>query len=64
MKFNNGDKVIGNDKKGAFWGRKGTVVDYEKSGQYWVNFDDGAKEVVNSGWIDKLQPNPSRTNYE
>lgn len=52
-KFNMGDKVIGNEKKASFRGRKGTIVQYESGSQYWVIFDDGRKECVNSWWLDK-----------
>ena len=52
-KFNVGDKVIGNEKKASFYGRKGTIVQYESQSQYWVMFDDGRKECVNSWWLDK-----------
>lgn len=52
-KFHIGDKVIGNEKKGGFYGRKGKIVEYESGSQYWVLFDDGQKECVNSWWLDK-----------
>jgi len=52
-KFNVGDKVIGNEKKASFYGRKGTIVQYKSQSQYWVMFDDGRKECVNSWWLDK-----------
>jgi hypothetical protein len=52
-KFNVGDKVIGNEKKASFWGRKGTIVQYESGSQYWVMFDDGRKECVYSWWLEK-----------
>jgi hypothetical protein len=52
-KFNIGDKVIGNEKKASVRGRKGTIVQYESGSQYWVLFDDGRKECVNSWWLDK-----------
>jgi hypothetical protein len=51
-KFKSGDRVIGNEKKGSFRGRKGTIVNYEPQGQYWVRFDDGRTECVDTGWID------------
>ncbi len=52
-KFNVGNIVIGNEKKASFCGRKGTIVQYESGNQYWVLFDDGLKECVNSWWLDK-----------
>lgn len=52
-KFNIGDKVIGNEKKASFRDRKGTIVQYELGSQYWVMFDDGRKECVDSRWLDK-----------
>lgn len=52
-KFKVGDKVIGNEKKASFRDRKGTIVGHESGSQYWVAFDDGRKECVNSSWIDK-----------
>lgn len=52
-KFDLGDKVIGNEKKASFRERKGTIVEYESGSQYWVMFDDGQKECVNSWWLDK-----------
>jgi hypothetical protein len=54
-KFNVGDRVIGNDKKGSFWGRKGRIVGYiQEYSQYQVLFDNGLTEVVYSWWIDPL----------
>ena len=55
-KFNVGDKVIGNEKKASFRGRKGTIVQYESGSQYWVLFDDGQKECVYSWWLEKKPP--------
>jgi len=52
-KFTVGNKVIGNEKKASFCGRKGTIVQYESESQYWVMFDDGRKECVNSWWLDR-----------
>lgn len=55
-KFNIGDKVIGNDKKGSFAERKGMIIGYNKmTHEYQVRFDNGEIEYVNSGWLDKLQ---------
>jgi hypothetical protein len=51
-KFNIGEKVMGNDKKASFRGRKGVVVSYLK-GQYEVSFGDGRTEWVDSDWIEK-----------
>ncbi len=55
-KFNIGDKVVGNEKKASFRGRKGAIVQYESGSQYWVEFDDGRKECVNSWWLEKEPP--------
>jgi len=52
-KFDIGDKVIGNQKKGSFYGRKGKIVQYESGSQYWVAFDDGQKECVYSWWLEE-----------
>lgn len=57
-KFDIGDKVIGNQKKASFHGRKGKIVRHESSSQYWVEFDDGQRECVYSWWLDK-QPSDS-----
>ena len=55
-KFNIGDRVIGNDKRGSFAGRKGTIVGYIREySQYQVLFDDGLTETVYSWWIDPLK---------
>ena len=53
-KFASGDRVIGNNNKGAFWGRKGTIVRYEAPSQYYVQFDDGLRECTDSHWLDRL----------
>ncbi len=53
-KFEVDDPVIGNDRKASFRGRIGTVLAYEKPGQYWVQFRDGVKECVDSRWLDRL----------
>ena len=52
-KFRAGDRVVGNDRKGSFWGRSGKVLDYIKPSQYWVRFDDGKVEAVDSSWLDR-----------
>ena len=55
-KFGLGDKVIGNDRKASFAGRKGVVVSYiREHSQYQVLFDDGITETVYSTWIEPLQ---------
>jgi len=55
-KFNIKDRVIGNDKKASFEGRKGTIVGYiPEYSQYQVLFDDGETETVYSWWIDPLK---------
>lgn len=53
LKFEAGDRVIGNDKKASFRGRAGTVKSYgPNKGEYLVLFDDGEEEYVNTEWID------------
>ena len=55
-KFKIGDRIIGNDKKGSFADRKGTIVGYiPEYSQYQVRFDDGKTETVYSWWIDRLK---------
>lgn len=55
-KFKTGDRVIGNDKKASFAGRKGTIVrNIREYSQYQVLFDDGVTETVYSWWIDPLK---------
>ncbi len=55
-KFKIGDRVIGNDKKGSFADRKGTIISYiGEYSQYQVRFDDGKTETVYSWWIDALR---------
>jgi hypothetical protein len=52
LKFNMGDKVVGNDKKASFRERKGTVIGYEpKTHEYLVRFDDDKEEYVNPAWL-------------
>jgi len=54
-KFKIGDRVIGNNKKASFAGRKGIIVGYiGEYSQYQVLFDDGITETVYSWWIDPL----------
>ena len=58
-RFASGDRVIGNKNKGAFWGRKGTIVRYEAQAfhsrdRYCVQFDDGHEEYTDSHWLDEL----------
>ena len=49
-KFNFGDRVEGNDSRGSFCGRKGSVMGYNK-GEYCIKFDDGREEWVPPGWL-------------
>jgi len=50
-----GQRVIGSDKKAAYRQRQGTVVKYGiGKGEYLVQFDDGRKEYVNTGWLEPL----------
>jgi len=52
-KFDNGDKVMGNDRKASFRGRTGVVVGYgPHNAEYLVHFDDGRDETVNAEWLD------------
>ncbi len=54
-KFSIGDRVIGNNKKASFAGRKGSIVGYiPEYSQYTVRFDDGKMETVYSRWIDHI----------
>lgn len=52
LKFNMGDRVVGNDRKASFRDRKGTVIGYEPhTHEYLVRFDDGKNEYVNPAWL-------------
>jgi len=54
-KFKIGDRVIGNDKKGSFADKKGTITGYIREySQYHVLFDNGETHTVYSWWIDRL----------
>jgi len=54
LKFNMGDRVIGNDRKASFRDRKGTVIGYEpRTHEYLVRFDDGRNEYVNPSWLNR-----------
>jgi len=53
-KFKITDKVIGNTRKGSFWGRKGVVIGYEpRTHEYIVQFEDRRSEYVNPSWLDR-----------
>jgi hypothetical protein len=55
QKFNAGDKVIGNDKKGAYWDKKGVIVGYNKmTGEYQVRLENGETHYASPRWLDKL----------
>ena len=55
-KFTPGDRVIGNERKGSYWERPGTVLEHGPGkSEYWVAFDDGQRECVVSSWIDLLE---------
>jgi transcriptional regulator with XRE-family HTH domain len=57
LKFEAGDRVVGNDKKASFRDRKGTVKNYgPNKAEYLVLFDDGEEEYVNTEWIDRDNP--------
>jgi len=54
LKFNMGDRVIGNDKKASFRDREGTIIGYEpRTHEYLVRFDDGRNEYVNPSWLNR-----------
>jgi len=54
LKFNMGDRVIGNDRKASFRDRKGTIIGYEpRTHEYLVRFDDGRNEYVNPSWLNR-----------
>ncbi|GEM_PF-6959343 len=54
QKFNMGERVIGNDKKALFRGRRGVVVGYgPHKAEYFVRFDDGRYEHVGSWFLDR-----------
>jgi hypothetical protein len=55
LKFNMGNRVVGNDKKASFREREGTVIGYEpKTHEYLVHFDDGKTEYVNPAWLKRV----------
>jgi hypothetical protein len=57
LKFNTGDRIIGNDKKGSYWGRRGVIISYgPHKGEYLVHFDNGEDEYVNTEWLDRENP--------
>lgn len=52
-KFDSGDKVVGNDKRAWFRGRRGIILGYgPHKAEYLVHFDDGKDETVNVEWLD------------
>lgn len=54
--FYPGQRVIGNDKKAAYYQRRGTVVKYGPGkGEYLVQFDEGSDEYVNTEWLESLK---------
>ncbi len=57
-KFKIGDRVVGNDKKASLSGRAGKVIAFTPENLYWVQFDDGRKEPVESRFMDKAPPVP------
>jgi hypothetical protein len=53
LKFSPGDRIRGNETRGSFWSRTGTVrKKIPGKSEYWVMFDDGLEECVPSSWID------------
>lgn len=54
-KFDSGDKVVGNDKRALFRRRRGIILGYgPHKAEYFVLFDDGTMEFVNSWWLDRM----------
>ena len=55
-KFTPGDRVVGRDSAAAsFRGRAGTIEGpTHNRAEYWVRFDDGAREACYSWWLDKV----------
>jgi hypothetical protein len=61
-KFRDGMRVIGkegDEGKGSFRGRKGTVAGYVVGSGYLVKFDDGRDEYVYAHWLEAVQPTES-----
>ena len=53
-KFNDGDIVIGNDRRASYRGVRGIILGYgPNKAEYFVLFDDGTMEFVNSWWLDR-----------
>ncbi len=54
--FTPGDRVIGNDRRLFFRGRTGTILEHGPGkSEYWVAFDDGQRDCVESSWIELLE---------
>jgi len=54
-KFSNGARVKGiegDEGKGSFRGRAGTVLDYLSGSGYLVRFDDGRDEYAYAHWLE------------
>lgn len=59
-KFEKGDRVVGTSKQASVWTRKGTVVDFAPNSKYWVQFDDGKKELVPSSSLELWGETPAK----
>jgi hypothetical protein len=55
MKFNVGDKIIGNNKKADYWDKKGVVIGYNQAtGEYQIRLENGEVHYVSPRWFDKF----------
>jgi len=55
MKFNMGDKIIGNNKKADYWDKKGIVIGYNRAtSEYQIRLENGEAHYVSPRWFDKL----------
>ncbi len=57
-KFEIGDRVTGTSKQASVWTRKGQIVEFAPSSKYWVQFDDGKRELVPSSSLELWAENP------
>ena len=54
-KFENGDRVIGNDKRASYRSVRGIILGYgPNKAEYFVFLLDGRFEFINSWWLDRL----------
>jgi hypothetical protein len=55
MKFNAGDKIIGNNKKADYSDKKGIVIGYNQAtGEYQIRLENGEVHYVSPRWLDKF----------